>query len=371
MRQGDSLKARVDWVDFAKGMCIVFVVMLHSTMRVESAADQQGWMHYVIQFAKPFRMPDFFMISGLFLGMVIASPWRRYVDRKVIHFVYFYLLWSTIQTVVKTPYWMVGEGQTVAEVAQSWAWGLVQPEGTLWFIYMLPIFFVVTRLLRPVPWALLLAGAAVLEMLPIHTGSVLIDEFAARYVYFLAGYLLAGHIFELAEWARKHWALALGLIACWAVVNGILTFSPAPAALVDWVGPGYWSDMPVVSLMLGAAGAIAIILVSALVSRVRALAFMSWLGAHSIVVYLAFFFPMQVSRILLQKFAPGLDIGTISAIVTIIAVVSPVILYFLIERFGIGRFLFERPAWARLEEPAPLGQNTSGAYKKGAPALSA
>jgi uncharacterized membrane protein YcfT len=28
----------------------------------------------------------------------------------------------------------------------------------------------------------------------------------------------------------------------------------------------------------------------------RILSFMSWLGAHSIVVYLAFFFPMQVSH---------------------------------------------------------------------------
>lgn len=45
IRQGDYLKTRVDWVDFAKGMCIVFVVMLHSTMRVEAAAEEQGWMH--------------------------------------------------------------------------------------------------------------------------------------------------------------------------------------------------------------------------------------------------------------------------------------------------------------------------------------
>jgi uncharacterized membrane protein YcfT len=266
---------------------------------------------------------------------------------------------------------MVAEGKTAADVAQSWAWALIQPEGTLWFIYILPIFFVVTRLLRSVPWAVLLAGAAVLEILPIHTGLVVVDEFAARYVYFLAGYLFAGRIFELAEQARRHWAVALGLIACWAVVNGILTFSPAPEAFAAWVGPGYWSDMPLVSLMLGAAGAVAIVLVSALVSRLRILSFMSWLGAHSIVVYLAFFFPMQVSRILLLKFAPGLDIGTMSAIVTIIAVVSPAILYFATQRFGIGRFLFERPAWARLEGPALPSENASGAYKKGAPALSA
>lgn len=55
---------RVDWVDYAKGFCIVFVVMMHSTLGVEAAAGHEGFMHYVVAFAKPFRMPDFFMISG-------------------------------------------------------------------------------------------------------------------------------------------------------------------------------------------------------------------------------------------------------------------------------------------------------------------
>jgi uncharacterized membrane protein YcfT len=29
---------RVDWVDYAKGFCIIFVVMMHSTLGVEAAA---------------------------------------------------------------------------------------------------------------------------------------------------------------------------------------------------------------------------------------------------------------------------------------------------------------------------------------------
>jgi uncharacterized membrane protein YcfT len=33
---------RVDWVDYAKGFCIVFVVMMHSTLGVEQAAGQEG-----------------------------------------------------------------------------------------------------------------------------------------------------------------------------------------------------------------------------------------------------------------------------------------------------------------------------------------
>ena len=94
---------RVDWVDYAKGFCIVMVVMMHSTLGVEAAAGREGWMHALVAFAKPFRMPDFFLISGLFLARVIDRDWRDYLDSKVVHFAYFYVLWVTIQFAFKAP----------------------------------------------------------------------------------------------------------------------------------------------------------------------------------------------------------------------------------------------------------------------------
>ena len=135
---------RVDWVDYAKGFCIVFVVMMHSTLGVEAAAGQEGWMHYVVAFAKPFRMPDFFLISGLFLARVIDRDWVTYLDRKVVHFVYFYVLWVTIQFAFKAPGLMAAHGPL--GVAGLYLQAYVEPFGTLWFIYLLPIFFVVTKL---------------------------------------------------------------------------------------------------------------------------------------------------------------------------------------------------------------------------------
>ena len=59
---------RVDWVDYAKGICIIMVVMMHSTLGVEKAAGREGWMHAFVDVRSPFRMPDFFLISGLFLA---------------------------------------------------------------------------------------------------------------------------------------------------------------------------------------------------------------------------------------------------------------------------------------------------------------
>lgn len=347
---------RVDWVDFAKGFCIVFVVMLHSTLGVEKAAGDTGWMHLIVQFAKPFRMPDFFMISGLFLALVIDRPWRRYIDRKVVHFAYFYVLWAAIQFAIKTPAWM-GEGMSGPEVFEQWLLSFIQPFGTLWFIYLLPIFFVATRLLKPVPWPVVLACAALLEIAPIHTGSMIIDEFAARYVYFLAGYLFATRIFALAAWARSHVGPAIALLLVWAAVEVAATFTPAPPAMVTALGEGaeieHISDLPFISLALGAAGAVAVIVLAALLSRIDAMRFLRYLGRHSIVVYLAFFLPMAITRSVLLRFAPWLDIGMISLLVTIAGVTGPVILHAIVLRTGWGTFLFERPQWARLEPSPP------------------
>jgi uncharacterized membrane protein YcfT len=198
---------RVDWVDYAKGFCIVMVVMMHSTLGVEAAAGREGWLHAAVEFERPFRMPDFFLISGLFLARVIDRDWRTYLDRKVVHFAYFYVLWMTIQFAFKAP--GLASEMGAAGVIKFYLESFVEPFGTLWFIHLLPIFFVVTRLVRGVPVAAVWLVAAALEVAPIATGWTVIDEFAGRFVYFYTGYVLAPQIFRLAAEVQARPALAL------------------------------------------------------------------------------------------------------------------------------------------------------------------
>jgi len=327
--------ARVDWVDIAKGICIVFVVMMHSVLGVEAAAGEIGWMHPVVAFAAPFRMPDFFLISGLFLANVINRDWKLYVDRKVVHFAYFYVLWMTIQFAVKAPFLAAENGW--ASVPADYLLGYVEPYGTLWFIYMLPIFFVATKVAHEmrIPWQVMLAGAALLQLAPIHTGALLIDEFASRYVYFYAGFTLAPKIFALADWARHNKSQALAGLAVWAVVNGSLVTAGLAAK-------------PGIALALGAAGAMAIVLTSALIAEAGRGGVLRHFGENSIVIYLAFFFPMGMTRLVLMK-TGIVSTGMASLLVTIAAVIAPMILWWLIQRTGWGGFLFTRPKWAYLD----------------------
>jgi uncharacterized membrane protein YcfT len=333
---------RVDWVDYAKGICIVMVVMMHSVLGVELAAGQTGFMHLVVMFAKPFRMPDFFLISGLFLSVVIGRDWRTYLDRKVVHFAYFYLLWVTIQFGFKAP--SFAAETSWSHVGFLYLESFIEPFGTLWFIYLLPIFFVVTKLTRKMPPLAVLTVAAALEMAHVLTGWTVIDEFGARFVYFYSGYLFAPYVFALSDRARARPALALAGLALWAVVNGSL------------VGFGA-SEWPLVSLALGLAGACAIIVTGTLLARMQWLNFLRYCGEHSIVIYLAFFLPMAATRTSLLRSGLIPDIGTVSLIVTVVGVVGALAIW----RIALAlhaNFLFERPAafWIAPKKATPALQ---------------
>jgi uncharacterized membrane protein YcfT len=127
---------------------------------------------------------------------------------------------------------------------------------------------------------------------------------------------------------------ALAALSIWAAVNAALVLAGA-------------ADRPFVSLVLGFAGGIAVIVVAALMARSDVFQPLRYCGEHSIVIYLAFFLPMAVTRIVLLKTGIVADLGTVSLLVTAVGVVGALCWYWAARgtRFG---FLFERPSWARL-----------------------
>ena len=321
---GGMDEGRVPWVDTAKGLCIVLVVMMHATLGVGEAMGGEGFMHWVVAFARPFRMPDFFLVSGLFLSRVIDRDWKAYADRRVVHFLYFYLLWLVIQSALK--YGQVSGG-TPTGFVHHLALSLIEPFGTLWFVYLLAVFSVATKLLRGVPPVILLALAAALQIIPVHTGWTLIDEFCARFVYFLAGYFLAPAIFRLAEAAVARPALSAAGLAVWALAN----------ATVEIVGPNLQRIRPLFGIRF------AVVTIAALLTPTRLATPFRHCGRHSIAIYLAFFLPMAATRAVLLKSGVIDDVGLVAAIVTAVAVVAPLILERLVRETPFS-FLFRRPA---------------------------
>ena len=345
---------RVLWVDYGKGWCIVLVVMMHSALGVGLAVGNTGWLHEVIAFAKPFRMPDFFVISGLFLGRAIDRPWRDFLNRRVIHFAYFYALWFFIALVVKSGELDIRQP---AAFVKAYLWGFVDPFSSMWFIQLLPFFFVAMRLCKRVPIPILLATAGALHVLAAFhpeggiytmssnlTGFVTIDSFALFFVYFIFGHLFRKQVFMAARAVVERPAWALVVLLLWALVEELSVRAALP-------------EIPGLTLLFGFGGAAAVIAISALVAKKHRLPWLAYCGRHSLVIYLSFFVPMAASRILLVRTGLIPDVGLMSAIVTSIAIGAPLLLDAVVRNTAFS-FLYRRPGWAHLH---PFGQKaTSG-----------
>jgi uncharacterized membrane protein YcfT len=148
----------------------------------------------------------------------------------VVHFVYFYVLWVTIQFGFKAPAFAAESGWPHA--GYLYLESFIEPFGTLWFIYLLPIFFVVTKATRRLSPLLVWGSAAMLEMAHFSTGWTAIDEFGARFVYFYTGYLFADYVFALSTRARAWPRLAIWRVA---LKTGATFLFERPDAF--WIAP--------------------------------------------------------------------------------------------------------------------------------------
>lgn len=335
---------RLEWVDMAKGLSIFLVVMMYAASSVGEDTGGIGALHWAIAFATPFRMPEFFLISGLFLSQVIDRPWRAYADRRVVHYLYFYALWALIHVVFKVGLLATDPVGAIEQLA----WAVIQPYGVLWFIYMLAVVSAVAKLLhelRAPVWGVL-AIAAILQMAPIHTGSYLVDQFADYFVFFYAGYVLAPHLFRLAGWAMDHVGPALVGLAVWAILNTALVFSSGFEMQPIHPVMGL-AGLPGLHLALALVGTAALCVIAALFTRLPFMDWLRWMGSKSLIIYVAFVLPMGIARTLLIKLGM-VEPTMLSLAIMAIAIISPLILYWIVQRIGFGRFLFERPGWAHL-----------------------
>jgi uncharacterized membrane protein YcfT len=116
----------------------------------------------------------------------------------------------------------------------------------------------------------------------------------------------------------------------WALVNGAATF----AGVASW---------PLLSLIFGFAGCAAVVAVAALLARMRLLDGVRYCGEHSLVIYLAFFLPMALSRMLFLRTGMITDLGTVSLLVTAIGIVGALAIWWAARNTAL-RFLFDRPA---------------------------
>jgi uncharacterized membrane protein YcfT len=329
--------SRVQWLDHARGLSILLIVLLHSTYALEGVVAT-GPVAQLIDLVRPFRLPALFFLSGLFLAKVIDTPWRDFADRRLLHYAYFYALWATIEFAALKGT-RAAQGQMPADAGWQYAMLFVNPHGPLWFIYALPFFFLMARLVRGIPAWVVLPVAALLSVLPIETGWVITDRLASRFVYFYAGYVFAQPTKALGLFVQRQRL---------PVLIGLLAWSMAHVALMRLA---QWHEAELTAFVLGVAGVVALVVIGAWVAALRGMGWLAYIGSHSLTVFLAFPLLLIVTRKLLQLARIELNGDLMILLMASGAIVGGLILERLVRHTPL-KFLFQRPRWARLQ-PAP------------------
>ena len=335
----EPARSRLVWIDIAKGLCLVAVVTLYTTTHVTEGLGRSSWMQLWVAFAQPFRMPDFFFVSGLLLSRVIDRPWRDYLDRKALHYLWFFAVWSLLYFALRFAAGGAPQGgrSVGEEFVKVMTWG---PFAMLWFLQMLPFYLVLAKLLRRVPWPAVLFAAAVWHWLPIDTPWTQVDRAGERFVFFFAGYALAAPVLRYAAWMRAQPAArAWGVIAAWALVNGLLVF-------------GGWAERHPLPLLLGLAGALGVVAVAVRLQGHALGTLFDRLGARSLPIFVGFFLPMSLLTRLWLGATWGTPLRAFDAgLLALLLAVASIAIALGAERLLRDtwlRWLYERPAWARL-----------------------
>ncbi|MFC4783219.1 acyltransferase family protein [Nocardioides sp. MAHUQ-72] len=224
---------RLLWPDLAKGVCILLVVLHHVITKHYAAwvPDDLGrlgsaWLGATYAL-RPVRMPLFFVISGMFAARAVHRPWRQAARRAAGPY-YLYVVWLLLLAVAFSVERTLPMNRT-QDLGELLA-DLVLASTGLWFLYALSAYFVLARLLAPVPsrWLLPVAAAGSMAAHALPLDEVNRVSVLAHFFWFLVGTRCVAALRGLA--ALEHRALLPALVVGYAVVAGVLAALRAPQA---------------------------------------------------------------------------------------------------------------------------------------------
>jgi len=146
---------RLTWVDAAKGISIVLVVVGHAFSWLAAAGYATSSPFGINEALANMRLPLFFFASGLFAASLLEGSWRRLFSKRLALLAWVFFLWQFIDIGYTLVVGIVIRGAPVGDVVHEAAWkpfeSIVRPMNELWFLWALCIMFIVVKLLWKLP----------------------------------------------------------------------------------------------------------------------------------------------------------------------------------------------------------------------------
>lgn len=334
---------RFGWIDYDRGISIILVTYRHCFESIEKAGlnlHDYPIFNYINVFFFGFRMPLFFIASGIFVSSSLRKKGLgSYSWNRVQTILYPLLVWGIIQISLQ----ILFSDHTNSEVTPMYYWYLLADPritGQFWYLnalFCVGILYAIVKTVFKfrVPHQLLLGlalyfFAAWLRFHDIHWGFAM-DVFK-YYLFFAIGDAVSEWM--LSETAAKwftSWKLAVPLLIAFVVIQYYFTVINIAEDNNYFVE----NHMPVFFLAVALVGCALSIAASFSLKKYAAMPFLRVVGYNSVHIYCMQIIAMSVTRLVLMKVFGLTFVPALVILVLLGGLIIPMITYNICVRLGL------------------------------------
>lgn len=354
--------SRYAWIDYAKGICIILVTFRHVQEGLHPANTPYPYMglKFADVFFFSFRMPLFFIVSGIFLGGALAKKSvNDYISSRFKTIFYPLLIWGCIQITLQ----LIFKGYVNADrIPFDYVNLLIKPRAIEQFWYLHTLFLVGTfyaimkvfakfKIIHQILLGLFLyslTGFLRYNYYQQVEHLFILDVFF-YYIFFAVGdlfgkFILNPNNFKVLSSAKTFW-LFLPVFLILELYFTYLNISN------DW---DYYvqNRLPLFFLPVGLIGGAFLIHCSFLLQKADKLKFIRVVGYHSLYIYVIHLAVTAGTRIFFREVLHYDNFVVLLIISTILGICVPIMVYNITDKLGMWwLFTLKNPNKDKRHEP--------------------
>lgn len=345
-----NVQNRYAWIDYIRGIAIILVVYRHVLEGISRAGfsiEQYRYLQDANIMFFSFRMPLFFIVSGIFVTQgIIKKSLKGYLSNRFATVFYPFVLWAFLQITLQFVFSSyVNADRSLFNYADLF----IHPRryDHFWYLYALFNVSVLYALVQSVRFVklyhqlalgfLLYLASALFAVLKIDIG--MLYDIMHYYLFFAAGDFISSFIF------REKTSSALSSV--WLLAATAPFFAAAQYYFLvtnTKENSNYYVEQyqPLYFLVISLTGCLFITSLSFILQKTKAANWLKIIGYHSLYIYVMHVMMSSLVRNVLSKFLHVQELHVLLFSGVVCGVLLPVVFYKIAMKIG-AKWLFELP----------------------------
>lgn len=349
----DHQTGRYEWVDYDRGISIILVSFRHTFESLYNSGVrlyEYPSIEYMNVFLFGFRMPLFFIASGMFLsGSLEKKGLDGYNKSRLKTILYPMMMWGLIQLTLQ----IMLSGQTNVSYKPSDYLSLIfDPRETGQFWYLNALFFVgalyailKVKMNISSPKQLLI-GLGMYGLVALIRSEGLYLGFVMDILQFYLFFAIGDNVSAMLKNKNNFNTYSSPFILLLLVPLFILIQYNFTAINIAMKSNYYVEhNMPLFYLMVAIVGCALSMNISFILAKLKQLKFLTTIGFHSIHIYCMQIIAMAGTRIILLKFFKMDDVPLLTGLILIAGILLPILAYKILIRMNAWwLFTLQKPS---------------------------